>query len=328
MSIDLTTNYGGLNLASPIIMGACPLSADDQTRAAAESAGAGAIVLPSLFDEQIAIWNQASSERSRAVEPSTPLCDPVWQSGESYLAFVNRASTLSSIPIIASLNGYRANQWTDFADELEEAGAAGIELNIHHGSAIQFREPREMESLVIDAVREINATVNIPIFVKLSHEYTSISHLARELQSGAQGLVLFGRRPDVDIDLERLQLQTSWGLTSAGTIAHSWGTIMQVHGCCPSLPLAASGGIASAEDVIKSLLAGADVAMVTSAIYREGVAVIETWIDGLSKFMERHQMTMIRDLQMSRPIRFASEEERARYIKALSAMLDSQSLTS
>jgi dihydroorotate dehydrogenase (fumarate) len=330
MTIDLTTNYGGLNLTTPIVVGACPLTADERVRASIESAGAGAIVLPSLFDEQVVVWNKSSdkrhSERSES-EPSTKMPDPIWQSGEAYLSFVNRASTLSSIPIIASLNGHNADQWIDFADELEEAGAAGIELNIHHGPASQFRDSREIESLVVHAVSEINASVTIPIFVKLSNEYTSISHLARELQSGIQGLVLFGRRPNVDIDLDQIQLKTQWGLTSAGSVAHSLETIMQVHGCCPSIPIAANGGIGSSEDVVKALLAGADVAMVTSAIYRDGVEVIGSFIDGLTKFLEAHQMQSIRELQTARPLQFASEEERSSYIKALSARLDSERVT-
>ncbi len=306
--------------------GACPLSADDQLRAAAESGGAGAIVLPSLFDEQIVAWNQTRSSLCNDrfdSEPITQVSDPIWQSGEAYLSFVNRASTLASIPVIASLNGHHAEQWIDYADELEEAGAAAIELNIHHGPVRRFQNPRQIEALIVEVVREINASVTIPIFVKLSHQYTSISHLARELQSGAQGLVLFGRLPDVNIGLDEIQPRVEWGLTASGSITQSLGTIMQVHGYCPSMPLAASGGIGSASDLIKSLLAGADVGMVTSAIYRDGIEVVARLIDGLIEFMECHQMKSMRDLQTRRPLEFATDQERANYMQALSNRLDS-----
>ena len=225
------------------------------------------------------------------------------------------------------MNGHQADQWIDFADELEEAGAAGIELSIHHGALMQFPEPRAIESLIVQAVREINASVTIPIYVKLTHQYTSIAQLARELQSGAQGLVLFGRQPDIDIDLHQLQLKTRWGLTPVGSIERSIRTIMQVHACCPSMPIAASGGIGSADDAIKALLAGSDVAMVTSAIYREGVSVVGSLIDGLVEFMERHQMQSIRDLQFNRPLQFATDQERSQYIQALSARWNAQSPT-
>ncbi len=322
MNIDLTTNYGGLILRSPIVVGACPLTAQEQFRLAAEACGAGAIVLPSLFDEQIAHWQQSRPAlRDPAVKSQAQLqtAEPIWHDSEAYLSIVNRASTQASIPVIASLNGHGGDQWSDYADELEEAGAAGIELNIHCGPSREFEDPRVFESIVVDTVGQINAAVTIPLFVKLTHQYTSVSHLARQLQSGAQGLVLFGRRPDVDICLDDLSLVTRWGLTSAGSIVHSLSTIMQVHGCCPSMPIAASGGIDSADDTIKALMAGADVAMVTSAIYRQGAELIRSLTEGLERFMASKQFRSIAELQMRRPLEFSTDQERANYIKALSA---------
>lgn len=325
MTIDLTTNYGGLVLRSPVVVGACPLMAEDSIRIAVETAGAGAIVLPSLFNEHVTIRNQrGAAHQIEAAESKidTTVGEPIWHDAEAYLSFVNRASTHSTIPIIASLNGHTAGRWVDYADELEEAGAAGIELSIHHGPVREYDDPRAIEQLIIDAVREINASISIPLFVKLSHQYTSISHLARELQSGTQGMVLFGRRPNVDISLDDLSLKTQWDLTPAGSITGSLDTIMQVHSHCPSMPLAASGGIGSAADVIKALVAGADVAMVTSAIYRDGPNVIRLLVDGLRQFMTSHQIMSIYQLQMNRPLEFATEEERDHYIRALSARLN------
>jgi len=331
MTIDLTTNYGGLVLRSPVIAGACPLMAQDPIRMAVETAGAGAIVLPSLFDEHVTVWDQRNpASRIGEVKSHmhTTVGEPIWQDADSYLSFVNRASTHSTIPIIASLNGHTAERWIDYADELEEAGAAGIELNIHHGPVREYDDPRAIEQLIIDAVREVNASITIPLFVKLSHQYTSISHLARELQSGTQGMVLFGRRPNVDISLDDLSLKTEWELTPAGSITGSLDTIMQVHSHCPSMPLAASGGIGYAGDLIKALVAGADVGMVTSAIYRDGPNVIRLLVDGLRQFMTSHQIMSIYQLQMNRPLEFATEEERDHYIRALSMRLNADKVPS
>ncbi|MEM9644794.1 MAG: dihydroorotate dehydrogenase, partial [Planctomycetota bacterium] len=172
-----------------------------------------------------------------------------------------------------------------------------------------------------DAVREINAAIRIPLFVKLSRNLTSIPHVARQLLSGASGMVLFGRAPTVDLCLDTLQVASRWRLTRPDEEPESLGTLMSVHSQCPAMPLAASGRIGNADQLIKALMAGADVAMVTSAVYREGPDVIRSLLDGLMRFMESHHMTTMRDLQTRRPLQFSSEEERAAYIDALAAHL-------
>jgi dihydroorotate dehydrogenase (fumarate) len=334
LTINLTTHYGSLKLRSPLVVGACPLTADEQTRLAMESAGAGAIVLPSLFEEQVILWNERSGhaltqrdqqllERSRrmGVEQSHA-------SADTYVAMVNQATARSSIPIIASLNGESGGNWPAFAKELQQAGAAAIELNIHHAPPRDFSAPRDAEDRVVKLVAKIDAVIDIPLFLKLGRDYTSLSHLTHRLLSGVHGLVLYGRTPDIDICLDSLQLKTTWGLTQSGSIMESIGAIMRVHGFCPAMPLAASGGIGSPGDVIKVLLAGADVAMVTSAIYREGPDVIRTFIDGLIVFMQRHRMHSIRELQTSRPLEFSSEQERHDYVKALSTRLQASDVAS
>ena len=334
MAFDLTTHYGGLKLRSPLVVGACPLTAQEQTRLAIESAGAGAVVLPSLFEEQVILWNERNGytlsqrdqqllERSRrmGVEQSHAGAD-------TYLAMVKQATARSSIPIIASLNGESVGNWPAFAKELQQAGAAAIELNVHHAPPRDFSGPRDAEDRVVELVAKIDSVIEIPLFLKLGRDYTSLSHLALRLLSGAQGLVLYGRTPDIDICLDSLQLKTAWGLTQSGSITEALGSIMRVHGFCPAMPLAATGGIGSPGDVIKVLLAGADVAMVTSAIYREGPDVIRTFIDGLIVFMQRHRMHSLRELQTSRPLEFSCEHERHDYVKALSTRLQASDVTS
>ncbi|TWU55255.1 beta/alpha barrel domain-containing protein [Rubripirellula reticaptiva] len=325
MTIDLTTRYGSLTLASPIIVGACPLTSQDQTRVAIESAGAGAIVLPSLFEEQIVHWNQTRgielserelqlSQRSERMQDYSTCKD-----ADTYLAIVNRASAQLNIPVIASLNGESDGNWLDFAGEVEEAGAAAIELAVHHSDGLIDAGPREIEESLVRLVVSINNAISIPLFLKLEREYTSVAHLARHLVSGCQGLVLYGRKPNVEICLDSLTVRHSWGLTEPGSIVGSLGSIMRVHASCPAMSLAACGGIGTVEDVIRALLAGADAVMVTSELYRNGPDVIRSLVDGLVEYMDHNGIQSIHELQTKRPLEFSSEDERVAYTKALSS---------
>ena len=330
MSTNLTTNYGGLTLSSPVVVGACPLAAQEQMRVAMASAGAGAIVLPSLFQEEVLRWNlklgkTLTGDEQRVVEtarrdPSESACTDA----ESYLSLVRQACSQSSVPIIPSLNGASVSHWVDFAGELQEAGAAGIELNIHRAAPENYDSAREIEDSIVDAVGVLDDSISIPLFVKLGREFTSMSHLAARLLSGTQGLVLFGRAPEIDITLDDLQLQVNWGLTPPGSITATLASILRVHAYCPAMSLAACGGISSPSDVIKALLAGADVAMVTSAIYREGPDVIRTYLDGLRVFLQRHQIPSVRELRASRPIEFSSDQQRRDYREALTSRLSAE----
>ncbi|WP_146594456.1 dihydroorotate dehydrogenase [Novipirellula galeiformis] len=328
MTLDLTTNYGGLRLRTPIVVGACPLTANEQTRMALENAGAGAVVLPSLFEEHVVSWNHRRGHTSQLQDPREldrlreNTRDTVCPDAETYLAMVNRASIQLSIPVIASLNGATDGDWLDFAGELQDAGAAAIELNIHHSPARNYQGPRELEDKVVDLAKSINNSITVPLFLKLNREYTSVCHLARRLLSGAQGLVLYGRDPNVDITLDNCQVKTHWGLTQPGSIGQTLGALMSVYGYCPAMPLAGSGGIGSPEDFIKVLLAGADVGMVVSAVYREGPDVIRTMLDGLMQFMEQNQLGSLNEIQAKRPLEFSSEEERMNCIRQFSTRPD------
>ncbi|TWT51245.1 Dihydroorotate dehydrogenase B (NAD(+)), catalytic subunit [Rubripirellula amarantea] len=327
MSLNLTTHYGGLCLRSPIIVGACPLTADEQTRRSFEEAGAGAIVLPSLFEEQVVRWaiktDRPVSQRERELlnRSNRYYVHTACQSAECYLALVNRAATYSTIPVIASLNGYTDSGWLDFAGELEEAGAAAIELNVHHGPVSDYTGAIDLENSVVDAISEIKQSITVPLFIKLERGGLSIPHLARRICSGADGLVMYGRQPNVDICLDSFKLNSHWSLTQPGRVVDTIGHIMQVHGHCPAMSIAASAGVASSEDVIKVLLAGADVAMVTSEVYRNGADTIRRLLDGLIVFLEKHHLRSLDELHELRPLEFGSEEERSTYTAALSVRL-------
>ncbi|WP_372897247.1 dihydroorotate dehydrogenase [Stieleria sp.] len=328
MSIDLSTNFGGLHLKAPIVVGSCPMTAEEPSQVALVSAGAGAIVLPSLFQEQVLLWNDrhgiALSEQDQSLLKRSRRV-PVENAGfdaESYLKMVTRASSQLSIPVIASLNGESGGNWLDFAKEVEQAGAAAIELCLQPPPPSVYGTAREVEDAVVEVVTKIDHAIKIPLFVKLHRSYTRLSQLSCRLLSGAQGLILFGRLPDTDISLDTFELKSEWTLTEPGTVSKIIGPVMQVHSYCPGMPLAACGGIGTSIDVVKALLAGADVAMVTSAVCREGPTVVRTLIDGLRNFMERHHMKSLDDLFENRPLEFDSESQRNDYLKGLTARFD------
>lgn len=324
MSLDLSTNFGGLKLRSPIIVGACPLTANTENRIAMESAGAGAVVLPSLLEEHVIAWRirkggSATEREQRLLDRLTSMTrDTLVPNVESYLSMLNRASVQSGIPVIASLNGGTDGDWLDFAGELQDTGANAIELNVHHRPDNDYDDPRELEDQVVELVKTIRASISAPLFLKLHREYTAVSHLARRLVSGVQGLVLYARDPEIDIALDSFKLQSNWGLSEPSTISSTLRALMSVYGHCPAMPLAGNGGIGRPEDVIKTLLAGADAAMVVSAIYREGPDIIRTMLDGLRQFMESHRFRSLKELQTKRPMEFSSEEDRMNTIQGLS----------
>ncbi len=332
MSLDLTAKYGNLTLKSPVIVGACPLTAEELIRVAMVSAGAGAIVLPSLFEEQVILWNDRAGHNATSLSPHDESVlararrmrvDTACADAESYLRLVERASSQVAIPVIASLNGECAGNWLDFAEELQAAGADAIELYIRNPLPSEYADPRDVEDSIVDTATKFHEKTTIPLFLKLDRSFTSLSHLARRLLPNVQGLVLFGRSPVIDIGLDSFHLTTSWGLTESGSILNSLESIMRVRAYCPDMDLAANGGIGSSSDLIKVLLAGANVAMVTSAIYRDGPTAIGTLIEGLIQFMERHRMQSLEELSAKRPAMFDCDQDRLDYIKSVSSKLDS-----
>lgn len=325
MPLDLSTNYGGLLLRSPIVVGACPLTFNTQNRIAIENAGAGAVVLPSLLEEHIIAWkakqsHALSSRDLNRIDPANPATHDVMATDvETYLSIVNRASVQSSIPVIASLNGETNGDWLDFAGELQAAGADAIELNVHHRPLCEYDAPRDVEDNVVNLARTLRASITVPLFVKLHREYTSVSHLARRLLSGVQGLVLYARDPHLDIVLDNCQLRSDWGLSQPSAISGTLAGLLSVYGSCPAISLAGGGGISGCEDLIKVLLAGADVGMVVSAVYREGPDIIRSMLAGLTMYMEQQQLRTLNELQAKRPLEFSSQEERRICINGLSS---------
>ncbi len=330
MSIDLSARHGPLKLNSPIIVGSCPLTAKDLQQIAMVNFGAGAIVLPSVFEEQVIVWNHRNGRPDETNDRSTASledCEQLLAGHElicvdSYLELVERTKSSQSIPVIASLNGNcRSNHWEVFAAKLAEAGADAIELQLRRPLPEDFENLGGLESGVLETVNSIKQGSSLPVFLKLFRDEICLHAIARRLHSVVDGLVLFGRSPLLDIELDHIQLSTKWGLTTSGSIVDSLHAIMQVHHYFPDLALSANGGIGNSGDVAKVLLAGASTAMVTSAVYRDGPTVIGTMIEGLTQYMEGLHVKSLNELAARGSHLFNSKEERIAYIHSISSDL-------
>ena len=290
--MNLATSYLGLDLRNPLVASAGPMTQTaDRVERLAE-AGVGAVVLPSLFEEQI----RAEADRDELlaevgtdsfVEATSYLIDPdasVWP--RQYLDLIGRASG-SGVPVIASLNGSTPGGWTDYARAMQDAGAVAIELNIYYLPGDPLIASHDAEQRYIDILTAVKSVVSVPVAVKLTPYFSSFGDMALRLEkAGADGLVLFNRFMQTDIDPDTFTVSTGFKLSSPAeaTLSRSW--IARLRGQLRS-SLAASTGVETADDVAAYLLAGADVVMTTWALLRHGPGHVAALLDGLTAWMDR-----------------------------------------
>jgi dihydroorotate dehydrogenase (fumarate) len=327
--MDLATRYLGLDLASPLVASASPLSGTaDGVRRLADG-GAAAVVLHSLFEEQLrreAAQNEAmaaagadSFAESLSYFPGAAADD---HGPRRYLSLVERATAAVDIPVIASLNGSTAGGWTDYASALEQAGAAAIELNIYHLPGDALESGRDVEQRHVDILTTVKAVVSIPVAVKLSPYFSSTAEMALRLdRAGADGLVLFNRFLQPDIDPETLTVTSRFGLSSQAEarLPRAWIAMLAGRVACS---LAATTGVADAMDVAKYLLAGADVVMTASALIRNGAGYGAVMLSGLSDWMVRQGFRSVADLRGLLSVPNGTSQagyERSNYVTALEA---------
>jgi dihydroorotate dehydrogenase (fumarate) len=328
--IDLGTTYLGLSLRTPLVASASPLSQELDGIRHLEDAGASAVVLYSLFEEQL---KQEASELERHLsagsesfaESLTYLPQPSeFRTGpETYLNHIRKAKEAVEIPIIASLNGATLGGWIDHAKRIEQAGADAIECNIYFIPTDTDLSGSEVEKTYIDIVRGIKIAVNIPVAVKLSPFFSSMANMAKRLeQTGANGLVLFNRFYQPDIVLEELELRPNILLSTRQALRLPLTWIGILYGRV-NTDLAATSGIHTAEDVIKLLMAGADVTMLCSTLLRNGINHLRHLERGVVEWMESHEYDSVRQMQgcMSQ-IRCPdpSAFERAQYMRAVKGL--------
>jgi len=325
--MDLTTNYMGLRLRNPLVASASPLNGDIGNLRRIEDAGAGAVVLPSIFEEQIVAERQEIELRTEGpatgfAEAQTYFPAPVEYGfgPERYLDIVRRAKAAVAIPVIASLNGISHTGWVDYAGGLEQAGADAIELNIYFIPADLAMTGREVEQHYLDVVKAVKGAVSIPVAVKIGPYFSAIGAMARALsEGGANGLVLFNRFYQPDFDIVALRLVMDLELSTPAEIRLPLLWIAILHGRVTA-SLAASTGVESADEIFKYLLAGADIVMTTSSLLRHGIAHIRTLLSGLSALLAAREIDSLRDIRgrMSQQnVKNATAFERANYINIL-----------
>jgi len=327
--MDLSTTYLGLRLGSPLVASASPLArTPDGVRALAD-AGVSAVVLPSLFEEELrrearvnAAMADAGAEsfaESLSYFPAAAEDEP---GPRHYLSLVERAVAAVDIPVIASLNGVTTGGWTDYANALEKAGAAAIELNIYTQPGDPLVSGRDVEQRHVEILTTVKAVVQVPVAVKLSPYFSSPGEMALRLDRvGADGLVLFNRFLQPDIDPESLTVTSRFGLSSPdeGRLPRAW--IARLAGQVTA-SLAASTGVAETADVAAYLLAGADVVMTTSALLRNGPGYAASLLDGLTAWMRRKGFGSVADVRGKLAVPAGTAEsgyERAGYVSALRA---------
>ena len=325
--MTLATRYLGLSLRNPLVAGASPLTREIGNLRRLEDLGVGAVVIPSIFEEQIEAEDQlleslVETGRDSYAEALTyfPVAASYGIGPERYLEVLRRASKAVDIPVIASLNGTTNRGWIEYACLLEEAGASAIELNIYFLPADLKTSGREVEQRYVDILKAVKKAVKIPVAVKLGPYFSAMGHMARELDAcGADGLVLFNRFYQPDIDLARLTLLRDLALSSRNEIRLPLLWIGILAGRLKA-SLAASTGVESADEVVKYILAGADVVMTSSALLRHGVDHAKRLLDGLKEWLKARELDgleRIRGRMSQRHLGDATAFERANYIQIL-----------
>ena len=325
--IDLSTTYLGLRLRTPLVASASPLSHELDDIRRLEDAGTSAVVLYSLFEEQL---RQEASELEYHLSAGTesfaesltyfPQPGEFHTGPEAYLNHIRKAKEAVGIPIIASLNGATLGGWTEHARLIEQAGADAIECNIYFIPTDMDVSGSEVEKTYIDILRAIKSAVRIPVAVKLSPFFSNMANMAKRLdEDGAGGLVLFNRFYQPDIDLDELELKPSILLSTPQALRLPLTWIGILYGRV-KLNLAATSGIHRSEDVVKLLMAGADVTMLCSALLRNGINHLRHVERGVVEWMESHEYDSVRQMKGSMSqIRCPdpSAFERAQYMRAV-----------
>jgi dihydroorotate dehydrogenase (fumarate) len=325
--MNLSTTYLGLKLRTPLVPSASPLSGELGNIKRMEDAGASAIVLYSLFEEQLRAdrleLNQ-SLEQGTFSSPEAltyfPDSDDFKLGPEEYLKHIAAAKAAVKIPIIASLNGSSVGGWTEYARQIQQAGADALELNIFFVPADMNVSGLELEHKYLEIVRAVKSVVTIPVAVKLSPFFSNLSNMAKQLDdAGANGLVLFNRFYRPDIELETLEINPNILLSTPMSMRLPLRWIAILHGrVCASL--AATGGIHRATDALKMLMGGADVTMLCSVLIRHGIRHISFIEQDLATWMEQHEYESVEQLKGSmsqKNVADPSAFERSQYLKAI-----------
>jgi dihydroorotate dehydrogenase (fumarate) len=327
--IDFSTQYLGLKLSGPIVVSSTPLSESIDNIRRLEDAGASAIVLTSLFEEQLDLESKALDEDlSRGTDSNAeglgflPDLSDYRMTHEVYLEHLRRAKEAVKIPILASLNGATPGGWVRYAKEMEQAGADAIELNTYALATDRSQTSAKLEQQLLDLVTAVTSSVKVPVSVKLSQSFTSIPALCGQLEdAGAKGVVLFNRFYQPDFDIETLEVRPTLHFSTPSELLPRlhWAAILYGH---LKLDLAISGGVHSADDVLKGIMAGAGITMMASAIHIHGIEHIARVLADMRYWLEKREYASLwetRGCLSRRSVPDTSPFDRGNYIKTLSS---------
>jgi dihydroorotate dehydrogenase (fumarate) len=326
--MDLSTSYLGLHLKNPLVPSASPLTRAVDSMKRLEDAGAAAVVMHSIFEEQIEheaaeLDHYLSSGTESFAEAISylPEASEYFLGPEEYVKELAKAKKALSIPVIASLNGVSPGGWIRYAKKFEEAGADAVELNVYYIPAAPQMTGVDVEQRYIDVLKAVKATVKIPVAIKLSPYFSSMSHMARRLdEAGADGLVLFNRFYQPDVDIEALEVVPNVQLSTSRSLRLPLRWIGILFGQIKA-SLAATSGVHTAEDAIKLIMAGADVTMLCSSLLHHGPQHLAEVLTGLDRWMQEHEYVSVKQMRGSmsqKAVADPSAFERANYMKALS----------
>jgi len=325
--IDLSTKYLGIQLKNPLVASASPLCENIEHIKQMEKSGIAAIVLHSLFEEQVILQekelNYALTQQTESYAESLsylPDINDYRFAPDEYVDYIAKVKKAVDIPIIGSLNGISNSGWIRYGKKIEEAGADALELNIYYLATTKTSSCQEIEQIYLDLVKRLRQNITIPIAVKLSPYFNSIPGITDQLaEEGADGLVLFNRFYQPDIDLTEMSVIPNLELSRSSELRLRlrWVAILYQK---VKADLAITGGIHTIEDIIKGILAGANVTMMTSALLEKGIPYIDELIKGTEEWLRRHQyhsINEIRGLLSQQNVKETDAFERANYMKVL-----------
>jgi dihydroorotate dehydrogenase (fumarate) len=327
--VDLSTTYLGLQLKNPLVAAASPLSKRLDSVRRLEDAGVSAVVMYSLFEEQITHESRAldfylsnGTESYAEALSYFPEMDHYNIGPEEYLNLIERIKKSVSIPVIASLNGVSTGGWVDYASRMEKAGADALELNLYFLSTDEDMTSQQLEQNYIDLISDIRKQVHIPLAVKLSPYFTALPNFAKRLvKAGANGLVLFNRFYQPDLDIESLEVVPNLKLSTSDELRMPLRWVAILYGRHQA-DLALTGGVHTSTDMIKSVMAGANVVQVASELIAHGVERASEILSETEKWMEEYEYESIQKMRGSMSQKAVTEPaafERANYMKALTS---------
>lgn len=325
--VDLTTTYLGLTLKNPLVPCSSPLMQKVDTVKQLEDAGAAAVVLHSLFEEQIM---KESTLLDHYLNYGT---EGYWEAlsffpdqksyrigADAYVEHIRKVKAAVRIPVIASLNGVSTGGWLKYAQRIQDAGADALELNMYYLAAEPNQTSHDLEHMYLELVRVLRASVYIPIAVKLGPEFTALGNFVKQLDDlGVNGIVLFNRFYQPDFNIETLEVESTLDLSQSYELRSRLRWVGILYGNIKA-DLAITGGVHTASDVLKCMMAGARVAMVASALLQHGPQHLRTVLNEMVEWMEQHEYTSVRQMQGSmsqKSVAYPAAFERANYIKVL-----------